>query len=58
MAAAWLIIQEAGATITSPTGKPLNTKLDPKQKVEFVASANRKIHRAILSLMKTEEVTG
>ena len=51
-AAAWLIIKEAGATITTPEGKPLNAKLDPKEKLTFVASANRKIHETILSLLK------
>lgn len=51
-AAAWLIIQEAGATITTPEGKPLNAKLDPQEKLTFVASANRKIHKTILKLLK------
>ncbi|MEM1536383.1 MAG: inositol monophosphatase family protein [Candidatus Bathyarchaeia archaeon] len=51
-AAAWLIIREAGATITTPDGKPLNAKLDPKERLTFVASANRKIHKTILSLLK------
>ena len=54
-AAAWLIIKEAGATITTPEGKPLNAKLDPKEKLTFVASANRKIHRTILSLLKGKQ---
>ncbi|MEM3551045.1 MAG: inositol monophosphatase family protein [Candidatus Bathyarchaeia archaeon] len=51
-AAAWLIIKEAGAHITTPMGKPLNIRLDPKQKLKFIASANREIHRKILSLVK------
>jgi myo-inositol-1(or 4)-monophosphatase len=51
-AAAWLIIKEAGAQITTPRGKPLNIKLDPKQKLKFIASANIEIHRKILSLVK------
>jgi fructose-1,6-bisphosphatase/inositol monophosphatase family enzyme len=38
VAAAWLILGEAGAIITKPDGTPLNVKLDPRQKVEFVAS--------------------
>ncbi len=57
MAAAWLIIQEAGAKITTSEGKPLTIKLDPKQKVEFIAAANRKIHKTILSLIKTKKET-
>lgn len=52
-AAAWLIIKEAGANITTPDGKPLNAKLDPKEKLKFIAVANQKIHNAILSLIKT-----
>ncbi|MEM2281547.1 MAG: inositol monophosphatase family protein [Candidatus Bathyarchaeia archaeon] len=51
-AAAWLIIREAGAKITTPKGKPLNAKLDPNEKLAFVASANKKIHETILSLLK------
>mgnify|MGYP001086300169 CR=1 FL=1 len=51
MAAAWLIIEEAGARITTSEGKPLNIKLDPKQNVAFVASANQKIHKIILGLI-------
>jgi myo-inositol-1(or 4)-monophosphatase len=57
MAAAWLIIREAGAIITAPDGKSLNFKLDPKQKAEFVASANHTIHENILSLTKPEKDT-
>lgn len=55
MAAAWLIIKEAGAKITTPEGTPLNVKLSPKQKVGFIASANQNIHRIILSLIKPEK---
>ena len=55
MAAAWLIIQEAGAKITTPEGKSLSVTLSPKQKVSFMAAANQKIHRIILSLVKAEK---
>ncbi|MGB9741514.1 MAG: inositol monophosphatase family protein [Candidatus Bathyarchaeia archaeon] len=55
MAAAWLILKEAGAKITTPEGKPLNAKLDPKQKVTFIASANSEIHKAILELINQEK---
>jgi myo-inositol-1(or 4)-monophosphatase len=51
-AAAWLIINEAGAKITTPEGKPLSAKLDPKEKLTFIAAANQKIHKTILSLIK------
>ena len=55
MSAAWLIAEEAGAKITTPTGKPLSIKLDPKQKVAFIAAANPKIHATILDLIKPEK---
>jgi len=55
MAAAMLIIKEAGAKITTPEGKPLNVKLSPKQKVAFIATANQKIHKSILNLIKPEK---
>ncbi|MDI6847580.1 MAG: inositol monophosphatase family protein [Candidatus Bathyarchaeia archaeon] len=54
MVAACLIIEEAGAKITTPEGKTLNVKLDPKQKVAFIA-ANQKIHKTILDLIKLEK---
>ncbi len=57
MAAAWLIVNEAGAKITTPEGKPLNIKLDPKQKVAFIAAANKKIYKTILNLIKPEKET-
>jgi myo-inositol-1(or 4)-monophosphatase len=57
MAAAWLILQEANATITMPERKPLNTKLDPKQTVRFVAAANKEIYEAIINLISLEKET-
>jgi myo-inositol-1(or 4)-monophosphatase len=57
MAAAWLILQEANATITTPEKKPLNAKLDPKQTVKFVAAANKEIYEAILNLINSEKET-
>ncbi|MEM2972484.1 MAG: inositol monophosphatase family protein [Candidatus Bathyarchaeia archaeon] len=56
VAAAWLIIQEAKAQITTPEGEPLNVRLSPKQKVKFIASANMKIHEAILNLMRRKQL--
>lgn len=55
MAAAWLIINEAGATITTPQGKPLEAKLDPKQTVSFIASANQEIHKTLLNLISLKK---
>lgn len=51
-AAACLIVNEAGAQITTSDGKPLNARLDPREKVTFVASGNTEIHKAILDLLK------
>ena len=52
MAAAFLIVKEAGGIITTPVGNALVVKLDPKQKTKFIASGNTKIHKTILSLVK------
>jgi myo-inositol-1(or 4)-monophosphatase len=52
MAAAFLIVKEAGGTITTPEGHDLNVKLDPKQKVKFIASGNKQLHKSILNLVK------
>jgi hypothetical protein len=41
--------------ITTPDGAPLDVRLHPKQKVAFIASANKKIHKTILNLIKTEK---
>ncbi|MDH7477736.1 MAG: inositol monophosphatase family protein [Candidatus Bathyarchaeota archaeon] len=55
IAAAWLILKEASAKITTPEGKPLSIKLDPKQKVTFIASANQKLHKIILNFLRREK---
>jgi myo-inositol-1(or 4)-monophosphatase len=55
MAAAWLIIKEADAEITTPKGKSLNVRLSPKQRVAFIAAANQKIRKIILSLVESEK---
>ncbi|MBC7130257.1 fructose 1,6-bisphosphatase [Candidatus Bathyarchaeota archaeon] len=52
MAAAWLIIKEAGGEITTPNGQSLNAKLSPKERVAFLASANKGIHDLILELLR------
>jgi myo-inositol-1(or 4)-monophosphatase len=57
MAAAWLILQEAKAIITTLEGKPLNTKLDPKEKVRFIAAANKEIYTTIFNLIKPKKET-
>ena len=53
IAAAYLIVREAGGKITTPAGDTLDVKLSPEQKVKFIASGNIQIHKIILSLVKT-----
>jgi myo-inositol-1(or 4)-monophosphatase len=57
MAAAWLVIREAGAIITTPEGEPLKARLDPKQKVHFIAAANPDIHRTIMKHISHQPIT-
>jgi myo-inositol-1(or 4)-monophosphatase len=52
VAAGFLIVKEAGGVVTTPDNKPLNVKLDPAQRLNFIASANREIHQKIVSLVK------
>ena len=51
--AGFFIIKEAGGIVTSPEGKPIDVRLDPKQTLKFVASGNKEIHKKILSLIKS-----
>ncbi len=55
VAAGFLIVKEAGGTITTPEGHVLDVKLDPKQKIKFIASGNPRIHETILGLIKPEK---
>ena len=57
VAAGFFIIKEAGGTVTSPEGKPIDVRLDPKQTLKFVASGNKEIHKRILSLIKSPKET-
>jgi myo-inositol-1(or 4)-monophosphatase len=57
VAAAFLILKEAGGTVTTPEDQPIDAKLDPKQTVKFVASGNKQIHEKILSLIKSAKET-
>jgi myo-inositol-1(or 4)-monophosphatase len=52
VAAGFLIVKEAGGIVTTPENKPLNVKLDPTQKLSFIASGNMQIHQKIVSLVK------
>lgn len=54
IAASFLIVKEAGGTITTPEGHALDVNLDPKQKIKFIASGNKQMHKTILNLVKTK----
>jgi myo-inositol-1(or 4)-monophosphatase len=55
VAAAYLIVKEAGATITTPEGTPLEAEIGPQQRISLVASGNRGLHEEILRLIREEE---
>ncbi len=55
VAAAWLILQEAGGKITTPEGENISVNLSPKQHISFVAAGNSKIHKIILDLINPEK---
>ena len=57
VAAGFLILKEAGGIITTPEGHLLDVKLDPKQKIKFIAAGNTQIHKTILSLIKSKKET-
>jgi myo-inositol-1(or 4)-monophosphatase len=52
MAAAYLILCEAGGVISTPEGEELDVTLDAAQRVAFVAAANKTIFEAIRKLLK------
>ncbi len=52
VAAGFLVLKEAGGTISTPEGKPVEAELDPKNTLTFVASGNSQIHKEILSRIK------
>ena len=54
VAAAFLILKEAGAIVTTPYNQPINMELDPKRTLSFVASGNKQIHEKILRLVNSE----
>jgi len=51
MAAAALILTEAGGIITTPDGKKLDAQLSPTQKVAFIAAGNKTMHKRIKTLI-------
>ena len=52
VAAGFLIVKEAGGTVSTADNKMINVKLDPKQSLSFIASGNMELHKKILSLVK------
>lgn len=51
MAAAQLILIEAGGIITTPEGKKINLPLEPTQRTSFIAAANKTLHRRLKALI-------
>ena len=52
VAAAYLILKEAGGTITTLEGKELNAELAPLQRVSFIAAGNKRLHEIIMEQVK------
>lgn len=52
IAAAVLIVEEAGATVTSPSGAPLTNALEPTERVALVAAGNSCLHRTIIEKLE------
>lgn len=55
IAAAYLILQESGGTITSPKGEKLTTPLDPREHVSFIAAGNMRLHETIMKSLKCQK---
>jgi myo-inositol-1(or 4)-monophosphatase len=51
MAAAYLILLEAGGTMTTPEGDELDAPLTPTQTVSFIATANKQLHEIVRSFL-------
>ncbi len=52
IAAAYLILREAGGIMVTPEGDELDVALDATQRVAFIASANKTIYTEIQKLLK------
>lgn len=51
MAAAQLILTEAGGIITTPDGKKINLPLAPTQRTSFITAANKTLHQKLKALI-------
>jgi myo-inositol-1(or 4)-monophosphatase len=54
MAAAQLILREAGGVITTQKGESLDAPLTATQRVSFIAAANKTIYKKIQALIKNQ----
>jgi myo-inositol-1(or 4)-monophosphatase len=52
IAAAYLILLEAGGVFTTPEGNKLDAQLDPKQRVSLIAAANKSMHNTIVNMIR------
>jgi len=52
MAAAYLIVKEAGAVVTDLEGRELEAEAAPQTRIALVASGNEVLHRKILNFLK------
>jgi myo-inositol-1(or 4)-monophosphatase len=52
IAAAYLILPEAGGVFTTPEGSKLNARLDPKQRVSLIAAANKSMYNTIVNMIR------
>jgi len=57
IAAAYLILCEAGGTMVTPEGNELNVPLEASQRVSFIAAANPVIYRKIKQLLVLPSAT-
>lgn len=51
MAAAQLVLTEAGGIITTPNGRRINLPLAPTQRTSFIAAANKTLHQKLKTLI-------
>lgn len=56
VAAATLIIREAGAIITTPSNNHFENSLSPFEKISFIASGNTQIHQSIVDHLRKSKV--
>lgn len=52
LAASYLILNESGGLFTTIDNTPLEAKLDPQTRINFIASGNSRINEKILNLLK------